>query len=33
MRRLITDRITYDEMVTQMHDAVRVALWGMTTSR
>ncbi len=33
MRRLITDRITYDEMVTQLHDAVRVALWGMTTSR
>ena len=30
MRRLVTDRIAYDEMVTQLEDAVRVAVWGMT---
>ena len=30
MRRLVTDRITYDEMVTQLADAVRVAVWGMS---
>ena len=30
MRRLVTDRINYDEMVTQLEDAVRVAVWGMT---
>ncbi|WP_423923027.1 TetR/AcrR family transcriptional regulator [Candidatus Poriferisodalis sp.] len=29
MRRLVTDRIAYDEMVTQLEDAVRVAVWGM----
>ena len=30
MRRLVTDRIAYDEMVTQLEDAVRVAVWGLT---
>ena len=29
MRRLVTDRIAYDEMATQLEDAVRVAVWGM----
>ena len=30
MRRLVTDRLPYDDMVKQLEDAVRVALWGMT---
>lgn len=30
MRRLVTDRITYSEMASQLHDSVRVALWGLT---
>ncbi|WP_419923005.1 TetR/AcrR family transcriptional regulator [Candidatus Poriferisodalis sp.] len=30
MRRLVTDRLPYDEMVKQLEDAVRVALWEMT---
>lgn len=29
MRRLVTDAVEYDEMVAQLEDSVRVALWGM----
>lgn len=30
MRRLVTDRLDYDDMVLQLQESVSVALWGLT---